>query len=227
MSPSCLEDQNAPIDEVTENTLVVTVLVGGVKNPEDCGFKVEDNQLSRPVEPLEESCKMCKWNGATLTEVSKLRELRAACSVLGVGQSGSRKQSFQRIASKLKENGVKAAAEVVANAQREVAREPRVQPVIPVPNEDEQNRHRLLHRAHRAKQDRRLRTGNSKASSTPIISLDFCYTKAGVVEKADGGGIRVEGAQIVPADESSIPRTDAARPALWMVMVCNRTVQFH
>ena len=44
-----LEDQSAPIDEVAENTLVVTVLVRGVRNPEDCGFKVEDYQLSRPV----------------------------------------------------------------------------------------------------------------------------------------------------------------------------------
>ena len=48
-----LEDQSAPIDEVTENTLVVTVLVRGVRNPEDGGFKVEDDQLSRPIEPLE------------------------------------------------------------------------------------------------------------------------------------------------------------------------------
>ena len=154
--------------------------------------------------------------------------------------SGSRKQCFQRIVSKLKENELKAAAEVVANAQREVAREPRVQPVIPVPDEDEQNRHQLVHTqyapwcefciAHRAKQDRHLRTGNSKASSTPIISLDFCYTKAGVVEKADGGGIRVEGAQLVDAiapaeeiDESSIPKSEVVKPAIWMVMVCSQT----
>ena len=38
-----LEDQSAPIDEAIENTLVVTVLVKGVRNPEDCGLKVEDD----------------------------------------------------------------------------------------------------------------------------------------------------------------------------------------
>lgn len=271
-------------EELDENSLVITFLTKEAGNPEDCGFKVESDQLIRPLEvkdfevrsssgngggeadggerqvpeqevkhvemdpavqeagivlrePFPESVVV---NGVVLTEATKLRELRAACSFFGVGQSGSRRQCYQRIVSKLKEVELKAAAEVVANAQREVAREPRVQPVIPVPEEDEQERHRLVHTpyapwcefciAHRAKQDRHLRSGNSKISSTPIISLDFCYTKAGTtVESNPGGEVRAEAAggevlsEAAVVEESSIPRAEEVKPALWMVMVCSQT----
>ena len=47
--------------------------------------------------------------------------------------------------SHLKERELKAAAEVAANARKEVSREARGQAIVPVPTEEEREKHALTH----------------------------------------------------------------------------------
>ena len=118
-------------------------------------------------------------NGIQLTSVSPLRQLRAACNFFGVSQSGSRLKCYQRLVSHMKEMELKAAAEAVAAAQLQVARQPREQLGIKVPSQEEQDRHCLTHvpyqpwcascLKHRGRPDRHLRTGASRLSGIPII----------------------------------------------------------
>ena len=117
--------------------------------------------------------------GITLTKEGPLRELRAACKFFGISQSGSKLTCFQRVVSHLKE----AAAEVAANARKEVSREARGQAIVPVPTEEEQQKHALIHTPfapwcdscllHSARQDRHLRTGAARMPGIPVISLIF------------------------------------------------------
>ena len=118
-----------------------------------------------------------------MTKDSPLCELRAACKFFGVSKSGSKLTCFPRIMTRLRERELKAAAEVAANARKEVPREARGQAIIPVPKEQEKRA--LTHTPyescflHRARQDRRLRTGAARMSGIPVISLDLCFTKLG------------------------------------------------
>ena len=75
-------------------------------------------------------------NGIQLTAVGPLRQLRAACNFFGVSQSGSRLKCYQRLVSHMKEMELKA-AEAVAAAQLQVARQPREQPGIPAASQEE------------------------------------------------------------------------------------------
>ena len=64
----------------------------------------------------------------------------------------------------LKERELKAAAEIAANARNEVSREARGEAIVPVPTEEEQEKHHslihpTLHGMHRARQDRHLQIG--------------------------------------------------------------------
>ena len=181
-------------------------------------------------------------NGVDLDFTSKLKELRAACQFFGVSQSGSKLTCYRRLQSHLKERELKAAAEAVALAQREVGREPRPQPLIAVPSQEEQMRHKLVHTPyaawcpecllHRGLQDRHLRSGASRLSGVPIISIDFCYTKNGVVAGGpqEGQPVQAEGPQQEVAERREgreevavVEGPDQAKPALWMVMVCSQT----
>lgn len=84
-------------------------------------------------------------NGIQLTSVSPLRQLRAACNFCGVSQSGSRLKCYQRLVSHTQEMELKAAAEAVAAAQLQVARQPRKRPGIKVPSQKKQDKHCLTH----------------------------------------------------------------------------------
>ena len=84
-------------------------------------------------------------NDIQLTPTSRLRELRAACHFFGISQSGSRMKCFQRIASHLKERELKAASEAVAAAEFQMARQPKMQSIIPVPSKQVQDLHALTH----------------------------------------------------------------------------------
>ena len=180
-------------------------------------------------------------NGIELTSVSPLRQLRAACNFFGVSQSGSRLRCYQRLVSHMKEMELKAAAEAVAAAQMQVARQPREQPVIPVPSQQEQEKHCLTHAPyqpwcpaclkHRGRPDRHMRTGASRLSGIPIISLDLCYTKAGEVDRdpkpLDRGQEDEEMVIDVYEEEESKEaeelRIRELKPALWMIMVDSQT----
>ena len=132
-------------------------------------------------------------NEVELCATSPLRQLRAACNFFGVSQSGSRSKCFERLVSHMRERELKAAAEAVAAAQMEESRQPRAPPLIMVPSQAEQDKHNLTHTPyapwcecclmHRGRPDRHLRSGASRLTGLPIISLDFCYTKAGSIDR--------------------------------------------
>ena len=180
-------------------------------------------------------------NGIELTAVSPLRQLRAACNFFGVSQSGSRLRCYQRLVSHMKERELKPAAEAVAAAQLQVARQPREQPGIPVPSQEEQEKHCLTHvpyqpwcpscLKHRGRPDRRLRTGASRLSGIPIISLDLCYTKAGEVDRRPqplDRGQEDEDAVIDVYEEEESKEAEELRikelkPTMWLIMVDSQT----
>ena len=175
-------------------------------------------------------------NGIQLTSVSPLRQLRAACNFFGVSQSGSRLKCYQRLVSHMKEMELKAAAEAVATAQLQVARQPKDQLGIKVPSQEEQDKHCLTHvpyqpwceacLKHRGRPDRRLRTGASRLSGVPIISLDLCYTKAGEIDRnpqpRDRGQLEEEAVIDLygedEAKEAEELRIRELKPALWLIM---------
>ena len=180
-------------------------------------------------------------NGIQLTAASPLRQLRAACNFFGVSQSGSRLRRYQRLVSHMKERELKAAAEAVAAAQLQVARQPREQPGIPVPSQEEQEKHNLTHvpyqpwcpscLKHRGRPDRHLNTGASRLSGIPIISLDLCYTKAGEVDRhpqpLDRGqedeGMVIDLYEEEEAKEAEELRIRELKPTMWLIMVDSQT----
>ena len=180
-------------------------------------------------------------NGIQLTSVSPLRQLRAACNFFGVSQSGSRLKCYQRLVSHMKEMELKAAAEAVAAAQLQVARQPREQLGIKVPSQEEQDRHCLTHvpyqpwcascLKHRGRPDRHLRTGASRLSGIPIISLDLCYTKAGEIDRNPQPRDRGQQEEEITIDlyeederkEAEELRIKELKPALWLIMVDSQT----
>ena len=181
-------------------------------------------------------------NDIQLTSTSKLRELRAACHFFGISQSGSRLKCFQRIVSHLKERELKAASEAVAAAELQMARQPKMQSIVPVPSKQVQELHALTHvpyqpwceacLQHRGRPDRHLRTGAAHTGGIPIISLDFAYTKAGEIDRApvprDRGQDPEDGEVIDLYDRDEQegphePRIRELKPALWLIMVCSQT----
>ena len=98
------------------------------------------------------------------------------------------RQCYQRIVSHLNERELKAASEAVAAAELQMARQLRMQNIIPVPPQHVQDLHSLTHvpyqpwcevcLKHRGRPDRHVRTGASRTGGIPIISLGFACTKA-------------------------------------------------
>lgn len=94
-------------------------------------------------------------------------------------------------------------------------RRPRGQTLVKEPNEDERSKRELTHTPyqpwcdacvrHRAKPDRRLRTGASQESAVPIVSMDFAVTK-----KKEG---------LDPKPEGEV----ADKGALWLALNCSQT----
>lgn len=63
-------------------------------------------------------------NEIELRSTSPLRQLRAACNLFGISQSGSRSKCLERLVAHMKERELKAAAEALAAAQMEEPRQP-------------------------------------------------------------------------------------------------------
>ena len=287
-----LVNQEEQIENVEDNTLVLTILTPAEVSTEEMGFEVEtgldlrpkvDEALARRDHevPMEEPLRMVDDEGSAeaadsggviaeraavdeqegrlvleaglpdhvivndiqLTATSKLRELRAACHFYGISQSGSRLKCFQRIVSHLKERELKAASEAVAAAELQMARQPRMQNVIPVPSKQVQDLHALTHvpyqpwcevcLKYRGRPDRHLRTGASHTGGIPIISLDFAYTKAGEVDRApkarDRGHDPEDGDEVIDLydqeerEDRRDPRIKELKSTMWLIMVCSQT----
>ena len=184
-------------------------------------------------------------NGIELTQESKLRELRAACGFYGISTSGSKLKCYQRLVSYIKELEIKAASAAVAAAEMEVARRPRAQPLVRVPSDEEQALHELTHTPyqpwcetclmHRGRPDRHLRTGAARLSGIPIVSMDFCYTKAGEMDRPAPMAMEEDGREVVDLQqEEEAPRNQdlpggtemrfkEVKNALWLVLSCSQT----
>ena len=178
-------------------------------------------------------------NEVELCATSPLRQLRAACNFFGVSQSGSRSKCFERLVSHMRERELKAAAEAVAAAQMEESRQPRAPPLIEVPSQEEQDKRNLTHTPyapwcecclmHRGRPDRHLRSGASRLTGLPIISLDFCYTKAGSMDRnprppgrpPDDEAVDVYGEE-EPAGGGEVPLREV-KQACWLMMVDSHT----
>lgn len=50
---------------------------------------------------------------------------------------------------------------------------------------------------HRGRPDRHLRTGAARLSGIPIISMDFCYTKAGEMDRPAPAAMEEDGHEVV------------------------------
>ena len=276
-----LQDQEEPLENAAENTLILTILTKEAMATEDMGFEVDSELKALPDEgvprrehelPVEEGLPVedgpvadepgprveeviqegrlelaaglpdhIVVNEVELTAVSRLRELRAAC-FFGVSQSGSRLKCYQRLVSYLKEREIKAAAEAVAAAEMQVARRPKMQPVIPVPSQEAQDLHALSHvpyqpwceacLKHRGRPDRHMRTGASRIGGVPVISLDFAYAKAGEVEREPqrvDRGQEIEEDMVVDLYEAEqdegqeAVRIREVKSTVWLVMTCSQT----
>ena len=137
-------------------------------------------------------------NGITSTKESPLRELRAACKFFGVSQAGSKLRCFQRIMSHLKGRELKAAAEVAANARKRSVKRGTSASHCTSSHRRETGgpcTHSYTHLTlppwcescilHRVRRDRHLRTGAARMSGIPVISLDLCFAKAGIIHRQE------------------------------------------
>ena len=114
-----------------------------------------------------------------------LEAVEGSRNFFGVSQPGSRSKCFERLVShmRVRERELKAAAEAVAAAQMEESATGAVPPLIMVPSQEEPDRRNLTHTPyapwcerclmHRGRPDRHLRSGASRLTGLPIISLDF------------------------------------------------------
>ena len=124
--------------------------------------------------------------GATLSDVSPLRELRRACKQLGIPQSGSKSVCFQRLRHHLEEGHRKVAVELAHEAFKDEVREP-TQPPLPVaPSLQEQLTHEITHIpfapwceccvATRSREDPGSTRTMTRTNVAPTFALDYMFT---------------------------------------------------
>ena len=134
-------------------------------------------------------------NGTVLKPTSGLAALRAGCQFYNLSQSGSKLKCFQRLIDHQKKLELELVLASARDAQQQLQRHPVAPPTADLPPEAEQAAHRLTHLpnaawcpsclAHRARQNRHERTGESHSNAVPTVSFDFFYTKADGDEEPD------------------------------------------
>eukprot|EP00435_Cladocopium_sp_Y103_P044674 s1582_g12.t1 len=134
-------------------------------------------------------------NGTVLKPSSALAALRAGCQFYNLSTSGSKQRCFQRLIDHQKKLELELVISASRDAQQQLQRQPKAPPAADLPSESEQAAHRLTHLpfaawcpsclAHRARQNRHERTGESHSHAVPTVSFDFFYTKADGDEEPD------------------------------------------
>ena len=123
-------------------------------------------------------------DGVLLNETSSLRALRAACSFLGLSQTGNRAQCLKRILRHVRERELIDAEAVGQRLQVDAERTPEQQRVPPEPSQAEKDIHDLVHIPYKdwcplcvsfkARQDRHPPRDHA-TSSNSVVSFDFGY----------------------------------------------------
>ena len=127
-------------------------------------------------------------NGVEIFKDSAHAVLKTACNHYGISSSGSKLKCFQRLWDYQSKLELQTVLSVAREAEAEQSRQPRAVNLAEPPSEEEQQRHALTHLpyknwcaacvAHRARQDRHVRSGAARDGSAPTISFDYCYTRA-------------------------------------------------
>jgi len=127
-------------------------------------------------------------DGVLLNETSSLRALRAACSFLGLSQTGNKAQCLKRILRHVRERELIDAEAVGQRLQVEAERTPEQQRVSPEPSQAEKDIHDLVHIPYKdwcplcvsfkARQDRHPSRDHA-TSFNSVVSFDFGYASRG------------------------------------------------
>lgn len=129
-------------------------------------------------------------NGVEIFRNSSLATMRTACEFYSIAKSGGKQRVFQQLVDFQRNLELQAITGAAREAERQLERKPNEQSRPEMPSEKEQRAHALtrlpyapwcdLCVSHRARANpHRLRDNSSRDGDAPMVSFDFCYTKAG------------------------------------------------
>ena len=123
-------------------------------------------------------------DGVILTPSSTLKELRAACLVLGIGKSGGRATVFSRIASHQRKMKLSERVEIAKELESDRSRQPVLVPDVPQPTAEQVAEHSATHLpyapwcafcvAHKARDAKHSKSTSVKG--VPLVAMDFSFT---------------------------------------------------
>ena len=122
-------------------------------------------------------------NGVELTRVSKLTDMRAACTRYNLSNSGGKDKCYIRLVAHMKQLELELIDAAAHRMDANLQRDPQSPPLAVEPDDKEVEKHNLTHTPYapwcpscvcfRARADKQIRNDQVKASSIPCISFDF------------------------------------------------------